>query len=181
MVKLCELTKSPEKYAGAVAVAGWIKTARDSKNIGFIELTDGSCFKTVQIVYEQNNVNADTKKAFATGCAVEITGELVLTPDAPQPFEIRAKDITVTGLCDADYPLQKKRHSLEYLRTIQHLRPRTNTFQAVFRVRGVVAQAIHRFFDERGFLYVHTPILTGSDCEGAGEMFQATTLDMWSI
>ena len=178
MVKLCELTGSPEKYAGRVAVAGWIKTARNSKNIGFIELTDGSCFKTVQIVYEQSNINAETAKAFATGCAIEVEGELVMTPDAPQPFEVRAESIAVIGPCEADYPLQKKRHSLEFLRTMQHLRPRTNTFQAVFRVRSVVAQAIHRFFDERGFLYVHTPILTGSDCEGAGEMFQVTTLDI---
>lgn len=162
---------------GAITVAGWIKTARASKTIGFIELTDGSCFKTVQVVYEQDQVNDETKRALNTGCAISVQGELLLTPDAPQPFEIHAASIVIEGECPGDYPLQKKRHSLEYLRTIQHLRPRTNTFQATFRVRSVVAQAIHRFFDERGFLYVHTPILTASDCEGAGEMFRVTTLD----
>ncbi len=176
MVKLAELVRAPEKHTGAITVSGWIKTARESKNIGFIELTDGSCFKTVQIVYEHGDIDPAAIKDFCTGCAIEVTGELVLTPDAPQPFEVKASSITVLGGCAADYPLQKKRHSLEFLRTIQHLRPRTNTFQAVYRVRAVVAQAIHRFFDERGFLYVHTPIITGSDCEGAGEMFQVTTL-----
>ena len=177
MVRLCELVRCPEKHAGAITVAGWIKTARASKTIGFIELTDGSCFKTVQVVYEQDRVNDETKRALNTGCAISVQGELLLTPDAPQPFEIHAASIVIEGECPGDYPLQKKRHSLEYLRTIQHLRPRTNTFQATFRVRSVVAQAIHRFFDERGFLYVHTPILTASDCEGAGEMFRVTTLD----
>lgn len=177
MVRLCELVRCPEKHAGAITVAGWIKTARASKTIGFIELTDGSCFKTVQVVYEQDQVNDETKRALNTGCAISVQGELLLTPDAPQPFEIHAASIVIEGECPGDYPLQKKRHSLEYLRTIQHLRPRTNTFQATFRVRSVVAQAIHRFFDERGFLYVHTPILTASDCEGAGEMFRVTTLD----
>lgn len=177
MVRLCELVRCPEKYEGTVSVAGWIKTARASKTIGFIELMDGTCFKTVQVVYEQDQIEDALKRAFNTGCAISVKGELVLTPDAPQPFEIKAETIAIEGECPSDYPLQKKRHSLEYLRTIQHLRPRTNTFQAVFRVRSVVAQAIHQFFDARGFLYVHTPILTASDCEGAGEMFRVTTLD----
>lgn len=176
MVKLCELVNDPAKYAGSITVSGWIKTVRESKSIGFIELTDGSCFKSAQVVYENSVLDDSIRKALGTGCAIEVDGMLELTPNAPQPFEIKALRIEVLGCCDADYPLQKKRHSLEFLRTIQHLRPRTNTFQATFRVRSVVAQAIHRFFDERGFLYVHTPILTGSDCEGAGEMFRVTTL-----
>ncbi|MDO5111055.1 MAG: asparagine--tRNA ligase [Clostridia bacterium] len=178
MVRLCELIRTPEKYVGGVEVAGWIKTARDSKTIGFIELSDGSCFQTVQVVYEQNAIADDVKKQFNTGCAISVSGMVELTPEAKQPFEIKASSISVLGACESDYPLQKKRHTLEYLRTIQHLRPRTNTFQAAFRVRSVVAQAIHRFFDERGFLYVHTPLITASDCEGAGEMFQVTTLDL---
>ena len=176
MVKLSELQRSPEAFAGDVSVCGWVRTCREGKTMGFIELTDGSCFRPVQIVYERNEKNLGA--GLTTGCAVQIDGELVLTPDAPQPFEIRAESIVVEGTCPSDYPLQKKRHTLEYLRTIQHLRPRTNTFQATFRVRSVVAAAIHEFFQQRGFVYVHTPILTGSDCEGAGEMFQVTTLPM---
>ena len=125
MVRLCELVRCPEKHAGAITVAGWIKTARASKTIGFIELTDGSCFKTVQVVYEQDQVNDETKRALNTGCAISVQGELLLTPDAPQPFEIHAASIVIEGECPGDYPLQKKRHSLEYLRTIQHLRART--------------------------------------------------------
>ncbi len=178
MIRLCEINAAPEKFTGKIEAAGWIKTVRDSKNVGFIELTDGSCFKTVQVVFEKSAVPDAVVRLLSTGCAISVAGELVLTPDAPQPFEIRAGEITIEGECDADYPLQKKRHTLEYLRTMQHLRVRTNTFQATFRVRNVVAQAIHRFFDERGFLYVHTPIITGSDCEGAGEMFRVTTLDI---
>ena len=178
MVRLCELIRAPELYTGGVEVAGWIKTARESKTIGFIELSDGSCFQSVQVVYAQDDVAEDVKKQFNTGCAISVSGVAELTPGAKQPFEIKAGSISVTGACESDYPLQKKRHTLEYLRTIQHLRPRTNTFQATFRVRSVVAQAIHRFFDDRGFLYVHTPLITASDCEGAGEMFQVTTLDV---
>lgn len=178
MIRLCELIASPESYQGEIEVSGWIKTARESKNIGFIELGDGSCFRSVQIVYEQSDIESEVKKQFNTGCAINVKGTIELTPDARQPFEIKAEAIDVIGSCEGDYPLQKKRHTLEYLRTIQHLRPRTNTFQATFRVRSVVAQAIHRFFDERGFLYVHTPLITASDCEGAGEMFQVTTLDV---
>ena len=178
MIRLFELHKDPAKYAGDIEVSGWIKTARESKNVGFIELGDGSAFRSVQVVYEHDAIPEDVSKCFSTGSAITVRGELVLTPDAKQPFEIHAKEVVIEGECPSDYPLQKKRHSLEYLRTIQHLRPRTNTFQAVFRVRSVVAQAIHRFFDERGFVYVHTPLFTGSDCEGAGEMFRVTTLDM---
>ncbi len=177
MLRLCELVRTPERHAGPIQAAGWIKTVRESKNVGFIELNDGSCFKSVQVVYDTNSINPNVSKALGTGAAICVKGELALTPDMPQPFEIRAEEIQVLGECDGDYPLQKKRHSLEYLRTIGHLRPRTNTFQATFRVRSVVAQAIHRFFDERGFLYVHTPLISPSDCEGAGEMFQVTTLD----
>ena len=178
MLRLSELVRSYEAHTGEIEVVGWIKTARESKNVGFIELGDGSCFKNVQVVYETNNINPNITKQLNTGTAIGVKGELVLTTEMQQPFEIRAREIEILGECDGDYPLQKKRHSLEYLRTIQHLRPRTNMFQAAFRVRGVVAQAIHRFFDERGFLYVHTPLITPSDCEGAGEMFRVTTLDM---
>ena len=180
MIRLCELNKDPAKYAGEVEIAGWVRTVRDSKNIGFIELSDGSCFRNVQVVYE-NNIPNDIIKQINTGCAIRVVGDLVLTPDAKQPFEVKAREIKIEGLCASDYPMQKKRHSLEYLRTMQHLRPRTNTFQATFRVRNVVAQAIHRFFDERGFLYVHTPLITASDCEGAGEMFRVTTLDLENV
>lgn len=181
MVRLFKLHEAPEKFIGQVEVAGWIKTVRESKNVGFIALFDGSCFQSVQVVFDKNVLSQDVVRSLGTGAAVSVQGSLALTPDAPQPFEIRAEKIEVMGECGADYPLQKKRHTLEYLRTIQHLRPRTNTFQAVFRVRNAVAQAIHRFFDERGFLYVHTPIITGSDCEGAGEMFKVTTLPMADV
>ena len=174
MLRLSELIRAYEAHTGEIEVVGWVRTARQSKNVGFIELGDGSCFKNVQIVYETENIDPNIVKSLNTGAAIGVKGELVLTPDMPQPFEIKAQSIEILGKCDSDYPLQKKRHSLEYLRTIQHLRPRTNMFQAAFRVRSVVAQAIHRFFDERGFLYVHTPLITPSDCEGAG----VTTLDM---
>ncbi|HMM33007.1 MAG TPA: OB-fold nucleic acid binding domain-containing protein, partial [Clostridia bacterium] len=178
MIRLSEFYKDPAKYAGEVEAGGWIKTVRESKNVGFLELTDGSCFKSVQVVFEQDSVPEEVKRALGTGCAVYVKGMLELTPEAKQPFEIKAKTIEIAAECAADYPLQKKRHSFEYLRTINHLRPRTNAFMATFRVRSVAAQAIHRFFDDRGFVYVHTPILTGSDCEGAGEMFQVTTLPL---
>ena len=178
MVRLCELVRTPERYAGPIDAAGWVRTVRESKNVGFIELNDGTCFKSVQAVYDTNSIDPNLSKALGTGVALLVKGELALTPNMPQPFEIRAVEIEVLGACDADYPLQKKRHSLEYLRTMQHLRPRTNTFQATFRVRSVVAQAIHRFFEERGFLYVHTPLITPSDCEGAGEMFRVTTMNL---
>ncbi|MEA5060759.1 MAG: asparagine--tRNA ligase [Candidatus Pelethousia sp.] len=178
MVRLCEVSKDPARFAGPIEVAGWVRTVRESKAVGFIELADGSCFKNVQVVYEQAAVPEETKRQLSTGCAISVKGTLELTPGAKQPFEIKADSIAIEGTCESDYPLQKKRHTLEYMRSIQHLRPRANIFQATFRVRSVVAQAIHRYFDEKGFVYVHTPILTGSDCEGAGEMFQVTTLDV---
>ncbi len=177
MVRVYELNKDPQRYVGEIEVGGWVKSARESKTIGFISLADGSAFKPVQVVYERDKMQQELPKTFATGSAIVVKGILELTPDAPQPFEIRAKEINIVGECAPDYPLQSKGVSLEVLRTMQHLRPRTNTFQAAFRVRHVVAQAIHRFFDDRGFLYVHTPLITASDAEGAGEMFRVTTLD----
>ncbi len=175
MIKLKQLQADPAAYAGAVTVTGWVRTVREGKTAGFVELVDGSAFRPIQVVYERDERNLG--EGLSTGCAIQVEGELVLTPEAPQPFEIKASKIEVLGSCPADYPLQKKRHSLEFLRTIQHLRARTNTFQATFRVRSVAAAAVHEFFQQRGFVYVHTPILTGSDCEGAGEMFRVTTLD----
>ncbi len=161
-----------------VSVGGWIRSIRDSKTFGFIVLHDGSCFETLQIVYGDGLDNFKEISALNVGAAVVVTGQLVATPQAKQPFEIQAAKVEIAGASTPDYPLQKKRHTLEYLRTISHLRPRTNTFQAVFRVRSMLAYAIHKFFQERGFVYVHTPIITGSDCEGAGEMFQVTTMDL---
>lgn len=175
-IKLKQVQANPGAYAGEITVCGWIRTVREGKTAGFIELADGSSFKPAQVVYTRDE--RELGRNLATGCAIRVNGTLVLTPGAQQPFEIQAKTIDVMGACPQDYPLQKKRHSLEYLRTIQHLRPRTNTFQATFRVRSVVAAAVHEFFQQRGFVYVHTPILTGSDCEGAGEMFRVTTLDI---
>ena len=173
-------------YAGAsdfngreLTVCGWVRTVRDMKNFGFIELNDGSCFKSLQVVFERSTLNNyDEIARQNVGAALIVHGTLVLTPDAKQPFELKADEICVEGVSTPDYPLQKKRHSVEFLRTIQHLRPRTNLFSAVFRVRSVAAQAVHEFFQGRGFVYVHTPIITGSDCEGAGEMFRVTTLDL---
>jgi len=158
-------------------VRGWIRTQRESKNFAFIELNDGSCFRNLQVVYGPELANFDIVAKFPLGTSLRATGMLVASPAAGQPFELKAQAIEAIGLSALDYPLQKKRHSFEFLRTIPHLRPRTNTFMAVFRVRSLVAQAIHRFFHERGFVYVHTPIITGSDCEGAGQMFRVTTLD----
>ena len=160
-----------------VTVMGWARTIRDMKTFGFIELNDGSCFKNLQVVMDANVL--DNFKEIAgqnVGAALIVKGEVVLTPGAKQPLEIKAASIAVEGPSSPEYPLQKKRHSVEYLRTIQHLRPRTNLFSAAFRVRSVAAHAVHCFFQDRGFVYVHTPIITGSDCEGAGEMFQVTTL-----
>lgn len=181
MVRICELHKDAQSHIGSIEVAGWIRTVRESKTLGFIELSDGSSFKPVQVVFEQGKLSVETVKALSTGCAIQVRGILEMTPEAPQPFEIKAEHIEILGECDSTYPLQKKRHTLEFLRTIQHLRPRTNTFQATFRVRSIVAQAIHRFFGDKGFVYVHTPIITGSDCEGAGEMFQVTTFDLADV
>ncbi len=162
-----------------VSVNGWVRTLRASKNFGFIELNDGSFFKNIQIVIEDEKLDNFAKLCkLNVGASLRVTGVLVVTPDAKQPFEIKATRVEIEGESTPDYPLQKKRHSFEYLRTIPHLRARTNTFSAVFRVRSVIAYAIHKFFNERGFVYVHTPLITGSDCEGAGEMFRVTTLDM---
>lgn len=163
----------------SVEVNGWARTLRISKNFGFIELNDGSYFKNLQIVIEEEALeNFGEVAKLNVGSALRIKGTLVLTPEAKQPFEVKATEVLIEGASTPDYPLQKKRHTFEYLRTIPHLRPRTNTFAAVFRVRSLVAYAIHKFFNERGFVYVHTPLITGSDCEGAGEMFRVTTLDM---
>jgi len=162
-----------------ITVCGWVRTVRDMKNFGFIELNDGSSFKSLQVVFERSTLNNyDEIAKQNVGAALIVNGTLVLTPDAKQPFELKADEIMVEGASTPDYPLQKKRHSVEFLRTIQHLRPRTNLFSAVFRVRSVAAQAVHEFFQNRGFVYINTPIITGSDCEGAGEMFRITTLDM---
>ena len=162
-----------------LTVCGWVRTVRDMKNFGFIELNDGSCFKSLQVVFERGSLNNYDEIAHQNvGAALIVHGTLVLTPDAKQPFELKADAITVEGVSTPDYPLQKKRHSVEFLRTIQHLRPRTNLFSATFRVRSVAAAAVHEFFQDRGFVYVHTPIITGSDAEGAGQMFRVTTLDL---
>jgi asparaginyl-tRNA synthetase len=159
-------------------VAGWVRTIRDSKAFGFIELNDGSFFKNLQIVFEEEAIdNFKDITRLPQGSSIKVRGQLVATPEAKQPFELKAAEIAVEGSCSSDYPLQKKRHSFEFLRTIAHLRPRTNTFSAVFRLRSAASFAIHRFFQEKGFVYVQTPIITGSDCEGAGEMFKVTTLD----
>lgn len=175
-LKLRDIQKDPAAFAGKITVCGWVRTVRVGKAVGFIELNDGTSFRPVQIVFDNDERNLS--RNLSTGCAIVVEGTLLLTPDAPQPFEIHADDILLEGACPSDYPMQKKRHTLEYLRTMQTLRPRTNTFQATFRVRSVVAAAIHEFFQERGFVYVHTPILTNADCEGRGEMFQVTTLDL---
>ncbi len=177
-----ELFKSREKYIDKeVTVGGWIRSNRDSKTFGFIVLSDGTYFETLQIVYHDGMSNFAETAKLNVGTAVIAKGKLVATPDAKQPFEIQADSVEVEGLAGPDYPLQKKRHTLEYLRTMTHLRPRTNTFQAVFRVRSLIAYAIHQYFQENGFVYVHTPLITGSDCEGAGEMFQVTTLPLNDI
>ncbi|WP_409304941.1 asparagine--tRNA ligase [Peribacillus sp. SCS-155] len=161
-----------------VQISGWIRTLRDSKTIGFMELNDGTFFKSVQVVFEDTLENFKEITKLPISSSVLVEGEFVPTPEMKQPFEIKATKIVVEGLSDADYPLQKKRHSLEYLRTIAHLRPRANTFSAVFRVRSLASYAIHKFFQEKGFVYVHTPIITGSDTEGAGEMFRVTSMDL---
>jgi len=178
-IELAGLNRAFESYAGKdVAVCGWVKTIRDSKAIGFIELSDGSAFGSTQIVFEESRIgNFKDIARLGVGAAVAVTGELIMTPGAKQPYEIQASSVEVLGHSGPDYPLQKKRHTLEFLRTIAHLRPRANTFQAVFRVRSAASFAIHRFFYERGFVHVHTPIITVSDAEGAGEMFRVTTLD----
>ena len=173
------LFSAPPADGTTVTVCGWAKTVRDSKNIGFIELSDGTCFKNLQIVFEAGKLEnyKDVAKA-GVGTSMQVVGRVVLTPGAKQPLEINADSVELLDVCPSDYPLQKKRHSVEFLRTMPHLRPRTNTFAAAFRVRSTAAYAIHKFFQENGFVYVHTPLITGSDCEGAGEMFRVTTLDL---
>lgn len=182
LVSIKELYRNTEQYLNKeVTIGGWLRSVRDSKTFGFLVVNDGTFFETLQVVYSDKLDNFDQISRQNVGAAVIVTGKLVATPQAKQPFEIQASQVEVEGASTPDYPLQKKRHSFEYLRTISHLRPRTNTFQAVFRVRSLIAYAIHKFFQEREFVYVHTPIITGSDCEGAGEMFQVTTLDMQNL
>ena len=179
LITMRELFKNKDKYIGGkIQVGGWIRSLRDSKTFGFIVINDGTFFEPLQVVYHDTMENFADISKLNGGAAIIAEGTLVATPDAKQPFEIQAETITIEGTSDSDYPLQKKRHSFEYLRTIAHLRPRTNTFQAVFRIRSLAAYALHQYFQDRGFVYVHTPIITGSDCEGAGEMFRVTTLDM---
>lgn len=179
LISIRELYKNADQYIGTkVTVGGWVRSVRDSKTFGFIVLNDGTFFETLQIVYHDKMENFADICKLNVGSAIVVTGELVATPNAKQPFEIQADSIAVEGTSTPDYPLQKKRHTLEYLRTITHLRPRTNTFQAVFRVRSLIAYAIHQYFQDRDFVYVHTPLITGSDCEGAGEMFRVTTMDL---
>ena len=182
LVKIKDLYRHREDYLDKeITVGGWVRSIRDSKSFGFIVVNDGSFFETLQVVYHDTMENFEEISKLNVGAAIIVTGTLVATPQAKQPFEIQAKEVVVEGASSPDYPLQKKRHGFEYLRTISHLRPRTNTFQAVFRVRSLTAYALHKFFQERGFVYVHTPIITGSDCEGAGEMFRVTTMDMENI
>ena len=182
LISVRELFKDTEKYADTtVTIGGWVRNRRPSKQFGFIMLNDGTYFAPVQVVYDDTISNFQEISKINIGAALIIKGTVVLTPDSKQPFEIQAKEVTVEGASTGDYPLQPKRHSMEFLRTITHLRPRTNTFQAVFRVRSLAAMAIHQFFQDRDFIYVHTPLITGSDCEGAGEMFQVTTLDLNNV
>ena len=178
-IRIRELFRATPADGETVTVCGWAKTVRDSKSIGFIELSDGSCFKNLQVVFQADKLDNYKEVAKAgVGTSMQVTGRIVVTPGAKQPFEVNADSVQLLDVCPPEYPLQKKRHTLEYLRTMPHLRPRTNTFAAAFRVRSVAAWAIHKFFQEQGFVYVHTPLITGSDCEGAGEMFRVTTLDL---
>ena len=178
LVDLRELFRSPAEYEGRnLTVCGWTRNRRNSKTFGFIMLNDGTSFNSVQVVYDQELANFDEIQHINIGASLIVEGKLLLTPEAQQAFEIHAEKITVEGASTPDYPLQPKPHSVEFLRTIPHLRARTNLFSAVFRIRSLAAHAIHCFFQERGFVYVHTPLITGSDCEGAGEMFRVTTLD----
>ena len=182
LITVRELFKNIDKYAGQeITVGGWVRNKRPSKQFGFIVLNDGSYFTPVQVVYNDTLANFQEISKINISAALIVRGTVELTPDAKQPFEIQASSITVEGPSTGDYPLQPKKHSMEYLRTITHLRPRANTFQAVFRIRSLAAMAIHQFFQDRDFVYVHTPLITGSDCEGAGEMFQVTTLDLNNV
>ena len=181
-VLIKDLYKNKEKFfEKEIQVSGWIKTVRDSKSFGFIELNDGSFFKNLQIVFDDSLSNFEEIRKLTISSSIEVSGILVKTENAKQPFEIKAKEVKIIAISASDYPLQKKRHTMEYLRTISHLRPRTNTFNAVFRVRSVLSYAIHKFFQENNFVYVHTPIITGSDAEGAGEMFNLNTFDLNNV
>jgi asparaginyl-tRNA synthetase len=181
--KIAAIFADNKYYSGKkVTVCGWVRTIRDMKNFGFIELNDGSCFKNLQVVFDSDKLNNYQEISRQNvGAALIVSGEIILTPEARQPLELRASSIKIEGTSTPEYPLQKKRHSVEFLRTVAHLRPRTNLFSAVFRVRSVAAHAIHTFFQNQGFVYVHTPLITGSDCEGAGEMFRVTTFDLNDI
>ena len=182
LTNIRDLFREKESYAGkTVTVGGWVRSNRDSRTFGFLVVNDGSFFEPLQVVYSDQMADFSSIAKIGVGAAVIVTGTIVETPGAKQPIEMQAQEVVVEGASPSDYPLQKKRHSFEYLRTISHLRARTNTFQAVFRVRSLAAYAIHRFFQERGFVYVHTPLITGSDCEGAGEMFQVTTMDLANV
>ena len=182
MINIKDLYRNYKDYADKeVTIGGWLRSKRDSKTFGFLVVNDGTFFEPLQVVYSDTLSNFADINKLNGGAAVIVTGVVTLTPEAKQPFEIQATEVFIEGDSTPDYPLQKKRHSFEYLRTISHLRPRTNTFQAVFRVRSLCAYAIHKFFQERDFVYVHTPLITGSDCEGAGEMFQVTTMDLANI
>lgn len=182
LLSVKELFRNSQKYIGEeVTIGGWLRSKRDSKTFGFLVVNDGTFFEPIQVVYSDKLNNFEAINKLNVGAAVIVKGQLVATPQAKQPFEIQADSVEIEGESTADYPLQKKRHSFEYLRTIPHLRARTNTFQAVFRVRSLIAYAIHKFFQEREFVYVHTPLITESDCEGAGEMFRVTTLDMENL
>ena len=179
LVNIREIFRNQAKYENTkVSIGGWVRSNRNSKNFGFIVVNDGTFFEPIQVVYADTLNNFGEISKINVGAAIIVTGQLVPTPGAKQPFEIQAEEVVIEGASTPDYPLQKKRHTFEYLRTISHLRARTNTFEAVFRVRSLCAYAIHKFFQERDFVYVHTPIITGSDCEGAGEMFQVTTMDL---
>lgn len=182
LVNIKDLYRRKEEFLDQeVTIGGWVRSIRNSKNFGFIVVNDGTFFEPLQVVYHDGLSNFSEVEKLNVGAAIIVRGKLVATPQAKQPFEIQADEILIEGQSTPDYPLQKKRHSFEYLRTISHLRPRTNTFEAVFRVRSLIAYAIHKFFQERDFVYVHTPLITGSDCEGAGEMFQVTTLDLDNV
>lgn len=177
-----KIYRETDNYSGkCIKISGWIRTVRASKSFGFIEVNDGSFFKNIQIVFGDELENFQQLCKLSISSSITVEGTLELTPQSKQPFEIKAKNIIIEGDSSPDYPLQKKKHSMEFLRTIAHLRPRSNTFSAVFRVRSLAAYAIHKFFQERGFVYVHTPIITGSDCEGAGEMFRVTTMDLENL
>ena len=182
LLSVREIFRNKEEYLGKeIEIGGWVRSIRDSKTFGFIVLNDGTFFEPIQVVYNDTMDNFAQVSKLNVGAALIVKGTLVATPQAKQPFEIQATEVMIEGESTPDYPLQKKRHTLEYLRTITHLRARTNTFQAVFRVRSLCAYAIHKFFQERDFVYVHTPLITGSDCEGAGEMFQVTTMDLSNV